>query len=475
MKLDKLRCVKPTILVVGDLMLDHYLWGKCERISPEAPVQVVEIERESTLLGGAGNVVNNILSLGANVSILSVVGDDENGDKLFGILKTLGANVNGIVVENGRKTSKKSRVVASYQQVVRFDSESKEAIKANSVDRLLFVFEEQVKNADIVLISDYAKGVLTPYFTSAMIRIANALNKPILIDPKGEDYSKYSGATLITPNKKEASIASRIEISDEQSLQKAGFFLKEKLGLDCIVVTLSEDGIAIFDDKYEKMPTVAKDVYDVTGAGDTVFASLGFALSCGLDLKEAAFFANAAAAVVVSKFGSATATLSEIEQYLRQTQGGSIADKIKTRTELLELLGVQKEKKIVFTNGCFDILHVGHAKCLEVAKSFGDMLIVGINSDSSIKRLKGQMRPINTLEDRAFIVASLGCVSYVVPFEEDTPLELISAIKPDVLVKGSDYAGKEVVGSAVAKEVRLVEVIEGKSTTEIIKKVQAQC
>ena len=202
MKLDKLRCVKPTILVVGDLMLDHYLWGKCERISPEAPVQVVEIERERTLLGGAGNVVNNLLSLGANVSILSVVGDDENGDKLFGILKTLGANVHGIVVENGRKTSKKSRVVASHQQVVRFDSESKEAIKTNSVDRLLFVFEEQVKNADIVLISDYAKGVLTPYFTSAMIRIANALNKPILIDPKGEDYSKYSGATLITPNKK---------------------------------------------------------------------------------------------------------------------------------------------------------------------------------------------------------------------------------------------------------------------------------
>ncbi|MFW9618330.1 MAG: D-glycero-beta-D-manno-heptose-7-phosphate kinase [Sulfurospirillum sp.] len=470
--MDRLRNYQPSVLVIGDLMLDHYLWGKCDRISPEAPVQVVDIQKESTVLGGAGNVVNNLLSLGAKVSVLSVVGDDDNGGELLCMLKTLGADVDGIVKQAGRKTSKKSRVIASHQQVVRYDSESKEDITDLSAKELLVQCEKYLKNVDLVLLSDYGKGVLTNQFTSKVIELAHANKKPILVDPKGEDYSKYRGATLITPNKKEASIATKIAIKDDESLQKAGKLLRESLNLEYAIITLSEDGMAIFGEEFLKMPTVAREVYDVTGAGDTVLASLGYALSCGLSMKEAASFANAAAAVVVGKLGSATVTLDEVDAYEHSLRSATAESKIKTKEEILHLLKAKKNQKIVFTNGCFDILHVGHVKYLEVAKSFGDMLIVGLNSDNSIKRLKGESRPINPLDDRAYVLASLESVSFVVPFEEDTPLDLIRAIEPDILVKGADYEGKVVVGSEIAKEVRLVQFVEGKSTTKIIERAQ---
>lgn len=469
--MDRLRTRKPSLLVMGDVMLDHYLWGNCERISPEAPVQVVDVQKESTVLGGAGNVVNNLVSLGANVSVLSVVGDDENAKELLLMLEALGVDAKGVVKQKGRKTSKKSRVIASHQQVVRFDSESKEEIDPRSETALIAACETYIENVDVVLLSDYGKGVLTKELTCKAIALAKQYHKLILVDPKGEDYRKYSGATLITPNKKEASIATKIAIKDDKSLQKAGALLRESLGLDYAIITLSEDGMAIFGDEFEKMPTVAKEVYDVTGAGDTVLASLGYALSCGLRVQEAASFANAAAAVVVGKLGSATVTLDEIDAYEHSLRSATAQSKIKTIDEIVALLRTKKDQKIVFTNGCFDLLHVGHVKYLEVAKSFGDMLIVGLNSDDSIKRLKGQSRPINTLEDRAYVLAGLESVSYVVPFEEDTPLKLIAMIKPDILVKGADYEGKEVAGSTIAKEVRLVSFIEGKSTTKMIERI----
>lgn len=470
--MDRLRAYQPSILVIGDLMLDHYLWGKCERISPEAPVQVIDVQRESTVLGGAGNVVNNLLSLGAKVSVLSVVGNDDNGKELLCMLETLGADAKGIVKQEGRKTSKKSRVIASHQQVVRYDSESKDDITEASVDALLAQCVTYIPNVDVILLSDYGKGVLTTAFTCKVIELAKKYQKLILVDPKGDDYRKYSGATLITPNKKEASIATKIAIKDDESLQRAGNLLKESLGLKYAIITLSEDGMAIFGEQFLKMPTVAREVYDVTGAGDTVLASLGYALSCGLSMQEAASFANSAAAVVVGKLGSATVNLDEVDAYEHSLRAATAESKIKTKEEMLHLLQTKKNQKIVFTNGCFDILHVGHVKYLEVAKSFGDMLIVGLNADDSIKRLKGESRPINPLEDRAYILASLESVSYVVPFEEDTPFELISAIKPDILVKGADYEGKVVVGSDIAKEVRLVQFVEGKSTTKIIERAQ---
>jgi D-beta-D-heptose 7-phosphate kinase / D-beta-D-heptose 1-phosphate adenosyltransferase len=470
--MDRLSAYQPSVLVMGDLMLDHYLWGKCDRISPEAPVQVIDIQKESTVLGGAGNVVNNLLSLGAKVSVLSVVGEDDNGKELLALLETLGANTKGIVKQAGRKTSKKSRVIASHQQVVRYDSESKEDIIETSVQALLVQYEHYLRTVDIILLSDYGKGVLTDSFTCKAIALAKEHGKPILVDPKGEDYRKYSGATLITPNKKEASIATKIAIVDDVSLQKAGTLLKESLGLDYALITLSEDGMAIFGETFTKMPTVAREVYDVTGAGDTVLAALGYALAWGKSIQEAASFANSAAAVVVGKLGSATVTLDEIEAYEHSLRSAKAGSKLKTKEELIRLLQTKKNQKIVFTNGCFDILHVGHVKYLEIAKSFGDILIVGLNSDDSIKRLKGENRPVNPLEDRAYILASLESVSYVIPFREDTPIELIMAIQPDILVKGSDYEGKEVVGSTIAKEVRLVQFVEGKSTTKIIEKVR---
>lgn len=463
---------QPHILVVGDMMLDHYLWGQCERISPEAPVQIVDIQHESTVLGGAGNVVSNLVALGATVNVCSVIGDDANGKDLQHILSTLGVSTAGLVIQPARKTSRKSRVIASHQQVVRYDSESKELINPISEAALFEHVSHAIEAADLIIISDYGKGVLTDTLTCKTIALAKTLNKRILVDPKGEDYRKYSGATLLTPNKKEASLATRIAIVDDESLQRAGTFLKESLKLDYALITLSENGMAIFGETFTKIPTLAREVYDVTGAGDTVLASLGYALACGFNMVEAASFANSAAAVVVGKLGSATVTLDEIEAYEHSLKSATAGSKLTSREELIHLLQSKRNQKIVFTNGCFDILHVGHVKYLEVAKSLGDILIVGLNADDSVRRLKGASRPINPLDDRAYILAGLQSVTYVVPFEEDTPLELITAIQPDILVKGSDYEGKEIVGSTVVKEVRLLEFVEGKSTTKIIQKAQ---
>lgn len=462
----------PTLLVVGDLMLDHYLWGACERISPEAPVQVVDIKNETTVLGGAGNVLSNLASLGAKVHVASVIGNDENGNALVEKLRALGISHQSLVRQEGRKTSKKSRVMASHQQVVRFDAESKEPITAQSEAALLTHVQGLLDAVDAVLLSDYGKGVLTPSLTQNLISLTHVRGIPCLVDPKGKDYSKYRGATLITPNRAEAALATNISITDDASLLQAGMKLKNDLDLTYAIITLSEDGMAIFDQNVEKIPTVAREVYDVTGAGDTVLASLGFALACGMNITEAALFATSAAAVVVGKLGSATATLEEIIQYERSLATPSLHEKILTAQALKPLLDAYKEGTVVFTNGCFDILHAGHVRYLEKAKSFGSVLVVGLNSDASVKRLKGEKRPINPQEDRAFVLSGLNSVDYVVVFDEETPYRLIQELSPDILVKGADYEGKEVVGSDLVKDVRLVEFLEGRSTTQILKKAQ---
>ncbi|MDR1285591.1 MAG: D-glycero-beta-D-manno-heptose-7-phosphate kinase [Campylobacteraceae bacterium] len=463
----------PKILVVGDLMIDHYLWGSCERISPEAPVQVVDIKNETSALGGAGNVISNLVSLGADVDVASVIGDDENKNDLVHMLKKLGVGTDMLFFEEERKTAKKSRVMASHQQIIRYDLESKSDISAESQEKLLKVVSDAILEYDLILISDYAKGVLTKEVTNGIIKIAKEKGKLTLIDPKGEDYSKYKGATLITPNKKEASIASKIQITDDKSLKNAGEKLKKELELDFVIVTLSEDGMAIFDENMTKIPTIAREVYDVTGAGDTVLAALGVGLSAGFYIYKAALFANSAAAVVVAKLGSATASVDEINRYENQKLHFDYESKILSADELQKTLKHKDKKtKIVFTNGCFDILHVGHVKYLQNTKNLGSLLIVGLNSDASVKRLKGDDRPINNERDRAIVLSSLGFVDYVVIFEEDTPYELIQKLKPDVLAKGADYKGREVVGSDLVKEVVLIDFIENKSTTNIIKRIQ---
>lgn len=473
--MNTLRQSHPNILVIGDLMIDHYLWGGCERISPEAPVQVVDIARETTVLGGAGNVINNLVALGANVSVAGVIGDDESGDELREMLRSLKVSSDGLIVQHGRKTSKKSRIVASNQQILRYDRESKDSISDTSSLQLIDYAKRVMRESDIVILSDYGKGVITERVSQGIIECAKEMGKKVLVDPKGKDYTKYRGAYLLTPNKKEASEATEIAITDDASLRQALLLLKKTCALGCSMITLSEDGIALDDGVMRRFPTVAKEVYDVTGAGDTVIASLSYALSSGLSIDEAAQFANRAAAVVVGKIGSATVTLDEIEEYEASLHQSDSRNHLKSKEQIVEVVErlKAKNKRIVFTNGCFDILHVGHVKYLQEAKSYGDILIVGLNTDSSVRILKGPTRPVNTEEDRAYILGALEAVDYVVLFSDETPYELVKSIAPDILVKGGDYEGKSVVGSEFARELRLVTFVDGKSTTATIEKINS--
>lgn len=455
------------VLVIGDLMLDHYLWGSCNRISPEAPVPIIEVSRESTLLGGCGNVVNNLKALGCSVGVISVVGEDSVALEIEVLLNQ---TTNYIIKETNRKTSKKSRIIASHQQVIRYDNETINNISEKSQSLIIDKLKSIIDEYDIVILSDYAKGVLTDNLTQQIISIAK--DKKVLIDPKGDDYSKYKGAYLITPNKSEAKKITNIDIIDNQSLGESLNILSSIVEVP--LITLSEDGIALLqDNKIITKPTVSREVYDVTGAGDTVIASIAYALLDNKNIIEAIEFANLVAGVVVGKLGSATASLDEIEEYKSSLHKSKIEAHIKDFFQISKVVERLKKlnKKIVFTNGCFDILHRGHVSYLDTAKSYGDILILGLNSDDSIKRLKGKNRPINTQDDRAYILAGLESVDFVVPFSEDTPYNLIKLIQPDILVKGGDYHNKEVVGSDIAKEVRLVDFIDGKSTTQTIQKI----
>ncbi|AJD01373.1 D-glycero-beta-D-manno-heptose-7-phosphate kinase [Campylobacter lari] len=452
--LDFLSSKKPKILVVGDFMVDHYIWCDCTRISPEAPVMVMKSQKEDKRLGGAGNVYANLKSLGAEVFALGLVGDDESG-------RFLKENLNAkLLVEKDRKTPLKSRVLSHSQQVLRLDDENDFDTKLE--DEIIKEYKKIAKDYDAIILSDYAKGVLTSKVTKALIEYANTLNLPILIDPKGSDFSKYQNATLLTPNKKEATLALGVEKID--NLEKALKKLKDDLNLTYSIITLSEEGIALFDEKLHIIPAKALEVYDVTGAGDSVIAMLAYALALKVDIAKACELANDAAAVVVAKVGSVSVSLEEIKNLKK----ASFEDKIKSKEELVKLIQGQK---VVFTNGCFDIMHYGHIKYLEKAKKLGDILVVGLNSDESVKRLKGNSRPINLEFQRACMLASMYFVDYVVIFDEDTPYELIEFLKPDVLVKGADYKGKEVVGSNLVKKVELIDFEDGFSTTNIINRI----
>jgi len=464
----------PKLLVIGDLIIDQYLWGNCERISPEAPVQVINVEKENTLLGGAGNVVHNLKALGAKVDVISVVSDNQTSDTLKGLLADIGVDTKYLVPQKNRINSNKSRIIASQQQVVRYDHESTEEIDIKSQNLILDIFKKIVKDYEVVLLSDYGKGVLTNKLTQSLIKTANKNNKKVLVDPKGLDYSKYKGAYLLTPNKKEASETTKVNIKDNASLTKAITQIKTECELYVSIITLSEQGIAIYDNNLRTHPTVTREVFDVTGAGDTIIASLGFALACDYEIDNAVKFSNLAAGVVVGKIGSATATLNEIIEYESSLHKSSSDEHIKTINEIAVLSEElrAKGKKIVFTNGCFDLLHAGHVKYLETAKSFGDVLIVGLNSDQSVITLKGKNRPINMQMDRAYLLAALEVVDYVVIFDEDTPYNLIKAIKPITLVKGGDYKDKEIAGQDIVDELKLVKFVDEKSTSQTIKKIQ---
>lgn len=463
----------PQILVLGDLMIDQYLWGSCDRISPEAPVQVINVNSDTSLLGGAGNVVKNLHMLGAKVDLISVIGNCETSKEIKTLLKNIGISSKYLITQKDRITSKKNRIIASQQQVIRYDRESSEDINLKSQENIIKIFTKIVQNYELILLSDYGKGIFTYDLTQSLIKIAKKYSKKVLIDPKGDNYAKYNGAFMLTPNKKEAMESSQINIKDEASLCEAIINLKSRFNLEVSIITLSENGVAVYDDKFRIHATTAKEVYDVTGAGDTVLASLGFSIACGLKIDQAVKFSNLAAGVVVGKIGSATASLKEIFEYDSKINKFSSDKHIKTIEEIIPLTNDLKlrNKKIVFTNGCFDLIHAGHVSFLESAKSFGDILILGLNSDRSVTALKGKDRPINSQDDRALILAAFEVVDYVVIFNENTPFNLIKSIKPNILVKGGDYAGKEIVGQDIADEVKIVEFLDGKSSTNTIEKI----
>ncbi|EKY8777604.1 D-glycero-beta-D-manno-heptose-7-phosphate kinase [Campylobacter upsaliensis] len=458
--LENLSKQSPKILVVGDFMVDNYIWSACERISPEAPVLIVKSLKQEKRLGGAANVYANLANLNAQVFALGVVGDDEAGEFLKRHLKGV------ILTQKGRKTPLKNRILAHNQQVLRLDEE--DSSKISLEDELISNFETLVKDFEAIILSDYGKGVLSEKVCQALICRANELNIPILIDPKGNDYSKYQNATLLTPNKKEALEALKFKDLKGENLKLGIKKLKNDFHLKYSIITLSEDGIALFDEDLHLISAKALEVYDVTGAGDSVIAILAFCLACKVPILNACELANEAAAVVVSKIGSVSVSFDEIKSLNLST----FEKKIKGKNELVSLFSNLKDKKIVFTNGCFDIVHFGHLSYLEQAKKLGDILIVGLNSDASVKRLKGEKRPINKAYERACMLGAFYFVDFVCIFEEDTPLELIKALKPDVLVKGADYEGKEVVGSELVKEVRLLEFQQGFSTTSIIERMR---
>jgi len=437
-------------------------------------VQVVNIKSENLMLGGAGNVIKNLNTLGAKVDIISVIGDCDTSIELIRLLKKLKVETKYLFTQKDRITSRKSRIISDQQQVVRYDRESTDEISNISQSLIVNTFNQIIDNYDLVLLSDYGKGVLTHKLTQDLISIANKKDKKILVDPKGLNFSKYKGAYLLTPNKKEASEAINIQIKDNASLKLAIMKLKRDMDLNVSLVTLSEQGIAVFDDELRIHPTFAKEVFDVTGAGDTVLASLGFALSFSDNIDDALKFANLASGVVVGKLGSASASMAEIIDYEKSFNQANSQNSIKSLSEIQSIVRKIKnlEKKIIFTNGCFDLLHIGHIKYLEKAKEWGDILIIGLNSDSSVKNLKGNNRPINSQNDRAHILASLRVVDYVVIFDEDTPIDLIKLIEPDILVKGSDYEGKTVVGEKIAKELKLIKIVDGISTSQTIKRIQ---
>jgi len=472
--IDSIQKIKPKILVIGDLMIDKYLWGDCNRISPEAPVQIIDVNKETKVLGGAGNVAHNLRTLDANVEVLSVIGGCGISKELKNLFHDINLKTDYLIEQKDRVTSKKTRIISSHQQVIRYDIESQDDISSSSEEEVLRIYQAIIDEFDLVILSDYGKGVLTENITRQIIDIANLRNIKVVVDPKGTDYSKYTSAYLLTPNKKEACEATGIDIIDEDSLKLVLKNLKDFCKLNISLITLSEDGIAIFDDGFRSHPTFAREVFDVTGAGDTVIASLGYALAAGEDIDSAVFFANLAAGVVVGKIGSATTSFEEIKRYESSLKISDCDENIKSIEDFSDTLRTIKSsnKKIIFTNGCFDILHVGHVKYLAKAKKLGDILIVGINSDDSVKRLKGDKRPINNLYDRSCVLASLNSVDYVIPFEEETPIKLIEAIVPDILVKGGDYKGKEVVGENIAKELVLIDFIEGRSTSKTILKIQ---
>ena len=448
-------------------MLDRYLFGSTGRISPEAPVPVVHVQETDDRPGGAANVAVNLAALGATTSLVGVVGKDAAADALAGILRAQGIRC-AFAVADDRPTITKTRVQSRGQQLIRLDEENAIAMPGDSMREAL---RGALDGAGAVVLSDYGKGALDD--VASMIALCREAGVPVLVDPKGTDFGKYRGASLITPNQSEFEAVAGRARSDDDLVARARAMMDE-LELDALLVTRSEKGMLLVEAGSEPvfLSTQAREVYDVTGAGDTVIATLAGALASGQSLASAAALANIAAGLVVRKIGVATVTPGEISAALHQRgQGGRGLVDIDALLALVDEARGRNER-VIMTNGCFDVLHAGHVAYLEEAKSLGDRLIVAVNDDASVTRLKGESRPINALEDRMLVLAGLAAVDWVVPFAEDTPADLIGKVLPDVLVKGGDYQPDEIVGARDVLEnggeVRVLAFRDGHSSSRII-------
>lgn len=460
------------IIVFGDLMLDRYWYGNVDRISPEAPVPVVTVKNVELRPGGAANVALNISSLGAKVALFGFVGSDAEGEQLRVLLESQGVMCYFSVVTN-HPTITKLRLIGHSQQLIRMDFE--EGFHYAPCDELLMQYQDMLKHSDAVILSDYAKGSLAK--VTQLIHYANSAQKPVFVDPKGLDMSRYHHATLLTPNRREFELIVGVcHDYDEMVIRARELIAREQL--HALLITLGSDGMLLVEQDHEPyfLPADARQVYDVTGAGDTAIAVLALTFSKTGDMKQAVLLSNTAAGIVVGKLGSATVSMEELYQALKKQTVPKSG--VVTQSELKDCVSHAKAhgEKIVMTNGCFDILHSGHVHYLEQAKSLGDRLIVAVNTDDSIKHLKGADRPFNSLQERMCILAGLRAVDWVVPFSEETPAHLISEILPDVLVKGGDYQVAQIAGHEVVLahggEVIILDFVEGKSTTSLVNKIR---
>ncbi|MHB1036692.1 MAG: D-glycero-beta-D-manno-heptose 1-phosphate adenylyltransferase [Pirellulales bacterium] len=471
----------PRVLVLGDFMLDRYTWGEAERISQEAPVILLRAQRREVRLGGAANVCQMLRGLEAQVTAAGVVGDDEDGRTVRRMLADAGVDAGGLLADRRRPTTVKERFMGRAQgrhphQIMRVDSEVRDPLHQELEDNLIERLTATIADHQMILVSDYGKGVCTERLVQTVIGLARMSGVPVLVDPfRGADYTRYQGATAITPNRAEAEVVAGRKIARPEDALELGRGLCRDLDLEMAIITLDRDGMALVrrDGQGGLLPTRPRAVYDITGAGDMVLAMVGMALAAGASPEDAIRLGNIAGGLEVEQVGVAVIRRDAIRSELLSARHGAPA-KLVTLDQLAAQVASHRcrGESIVFTNGCFDLLHVGHVTCLEDASTMGDVLVVGINSDAGVRRLKGVQRPVIGQADRAAMLAALACVDYVVVFDEDTPHEILRAIRPDILVKGGTYAPAEVVGhelvEAYGGRVRVTRTVEGISTSGIL-------
>ncbi len=469
------------VLCLGDVMLDRYVYGDVVRVSPEAPIPVLKVRDERAMLGGAGNVVRNLSAIGAQVSFVSVVGSDPAGDEIAALLEALGDTEVRLVCDKDRRSTVKTRYVGMNQQMLRADQETEAPLMLAQQEEVLRHIRSLLPSVRALILSDYGKGVLTPEICRVAIEEARDLDIPVIVDPKGRNYFQYGGASVITPNKRELAEATGQALDDDAAIVDGARSLIEQFNIASVLVTRSQDGMSVVSDDgtVTHLSAETREVFDVSGAGDTVVSVLAAAIAVGLPLIDAAGLANVAAGLVVSKVGTAVVYRDELSAKLRDRKLTSLDSKIAIQHAAQDIVEGWRRKglQVGFTNGCFDLLHPGHVALLAQARERCDRLVVGLNSDASVARLKGPTRPIQPDVARATVLASLSNVDLVVLFEDDTPLELIEMLRPGVLIKGGDYTVETIVGADFVQSyggrVDIIELVPGFSTTKTVEKLNS--